>query len=85
MDLIDALHYVDLTAKILKGGTAPCSLLTKKIWLLSPKETRGPPPFKAPLPTGKVICTMVNSHKSLIGTFLTSFYLCRHGPTSLQN
>ena len=32
------------------GGTAACSLLTKMKWKLSPKDVRGPPPFKAPPP-----------------------------------
>jgi len=34
------------------NGTAPCTLETKMRWKLGDKETRGPPPFKAPRPEG---------------------------------
>jgi len=38
--------------KAYPSGTAACTMLEKMVWKLSPKETRGPPPFKnKPLPT----------------------------------
>ena len=54
--LVRVVHVTPQSSAVLldksyTGGTGPCSLQRKFEWKLSPKDTRGPPPFKGPLPT----------------------------------